>query len=104
MLLMILFTSHRQSIWQLNQWFILPGGLLLRRAGWRRNRVRLQSFECSKCTLAACQLTRHAYSIAVSDGKTTQSLVATRRELEILLRAWLSPLEPPPLTRLSDFF
>ncbi len=99
----VLLIPHRKRFLGLHQWFVVPGGLLLRRASWLNSRVELQLFRRHDCALAAL-LTRNVSQVAVSDGNKTQTMLVTRSELNIVLRAWLSPLEPPPLTRLSDYF
>jgi hypothetical protein len=40
--------------------------------------------------------------VFVTDGVESARKFATRDEVDLLLRAWLSPLPPPPVERLSD--
>ncbi len=40
--------------------------------------------------------------LAVADKHACETAMGTREEMHFLLRAWLSPLEPPGVEMLSD--
>lgn len=85
------------------QWFLVPGGLLLRSAGWRQRGWTLHVFERSRSVLCLCRSRRNqGWAVSVSDGRESGTTLATPYECEFLLRAWLSPLPPPPLEKLGD--
>ena len=44
----------------------------------------------------------HSGAVYVADSAAVQMARMTPREAHLLLRAWLSPIPPPPLERLSD--
>ena len=48
-------------------------------------------------------LRKKQWILVVADEEHCESILGLRSELELALRAWLSPLEPPSLERLSDF-
>lgn len=85
------------------QWFSLPGALLERRAGWLQSRWKLHLFERRSSALCVIHLGRGVWMVFVADPQASARRMLTRTEAEFLLRAWLSPLPPPPLERLSDF-
>jgi hypothetical protein len=40
--------------------------------------------------------------VTAADANAYETTIATKKEVDFLLRAWLSPLAPPPAERLSD--
>ncbi len=84
------------------QWFIVPGGMVRRKASPFQKRWSLHLFERSKSVLCAVRWFGQSWLILVQDGHETARRNATRDEVTLLLRAWLSPLPPPPVERLSD--
>jgi hypothetical protein len=38
----------------------------------------------------------------ISDSEVRETIFGTETEMHLLLRAWLSPLDPPPRERLTD--
>lgn len=84
------------------QWFVVPGGLALRRASWLRRGWRLHLFDRRESVAILCRLRRRRWILAMADGRQSASVVGMCEELEFALRAWLSPLDPPPAERLSD--
>ena len=84
------------------QWFVLPGALLLRTGGWRDATWRLHLFDRRTSVLVILGYARRRSLLFVADADRTERTVVTRNEANLLLRGWLSPLEPPPVERLSD--
>lgn len=84
------------------QWFVVPGGALVRRARFRDRKWRLHLFDPRTSVLVVHQSTRQRWHVYVVDEHRSESTVVTKNEADILLRGWLSPLEPPPIERLSD--
>lgn len=83
-------------------WFILPGGLVLRRPAKDPASSKLVLFDRRESVLCVVQQRKHAWTVLVSNGQTVESMVATTREANMLLCAWLSPLAPPPVEKLVD--
>lgn len=84
------------------QWLVVPGGLILRKSSWRSDKWRLHVFDRTRAVLLIYKLRRHQWALCVADDQESDSAVGTKEELEFALRAWLSPLGPPPVERLSD--
>jgi hypothetical protein len=89
--------------WRFNrQWFLVPGGVVLRKAGWRSARWTLHLFERTSSVLFVGMSARTQWLAAVADGKEASHLQVTPAEADLLLRAWLSSVPPPPIETLSD--
>ena len=84
------------------QWFIVPGGMVRRKAGAFQKRWNLHLFERTRSVLFAVRWYGQSRQVFVTDGVESARKFATRDEVDLLLRAWLSPLPPPPVERLSD--
>jgi hypothetical protein len=84
------------------QWYFSPGGLLRRSAGGRK-KTDLRLFTRKSGLLAAYQRDGKSWFIGVADNSDSDSLTVTTSEMDILLRAWLSPLDPPAVESLVDY-
>ncbi len=84
------------------QWLLVPGGVLVRKAVRRSTRSRLHLFDRRRSTLCLSQYRRQRWLVVAADAEECEQTLATDREAHFLLRAWLSPLEPPPADRLTD--
>ncbi len=83
--------------------FIVPGGLLVRRARRWSQRWEVTVFACSASVMVCREPpTRAAWRVAVATRDCAEVFPATEREVSLLLRAWTSPLEPPSIDRLGD--
>ncbi len=90
--------------WRHNRQFLLvPGGLVVRKpvrkapGEWNVHvHARVSS------VLLGYQKAKHSWLICVADAKVHNTALVTKAEVEMLLRAWLSPLTPPPVEQLSD--
>lgn len=78
------------------QWLIVNGGLIVRRRG------RLRYYRARESVLEIEANSPNGAFVSVSDGLTWDVRTMSRREWETSLRAWLSPLPPPDLAKLSD--
>jgi hypothetical protein len=84
------------------QWFVVPGAIVLRKAGWLQRRWTMHLFERSSSVLCVSQWGRNLWRAHIADGQTDSSRALTKAEAEFLLRAWLSLLPPPALERMPD--
>ncbi len=84
------------------QWFVVPGGLIVRKAGRRDRRWKVQLLEPASSVLMVFQAGRHQWIACAANEDFTDRVVMTKREADFLLRAWLSPLTPPPVEKLTD--
>lgn len=83
------------------QWLIVPGGLIARRSN-RRGGWDVHLFNRRTGVLTAYRHTPSHWFISVADTEKNQTAIVTPTEATALLRAWLSPLEPPPPERLQE--
>ena len=84
------------------QFYLLPGGILVRKGGWFRKGWRLLLFRRAASCVLIYPLWKKQWVLVIADETECESIIGLKTELELALRAWLSPLEPPPLERLSD--
>lgn len=85
-----------------HQWFVVPGEIILRTAGWLQSRWSLHLFERRRSVLCVSHWSRNVWRADIADAETSSDCNLTRDEAEFLLRAWLSSLPPPPIERLTD--
>ena len=88
--------------WLSRQWFLVPGGLVLRRAPWFQRHWTLHLFNRQTSVLLVGRLHRQRWGLFVADNTRNDYALITEDEAQFVLRAWLSPLPPPPLDRLAD--
>lgn len=86
-----------------HQWLVVNGGLLSRRSRFGATQSRLHLFDRRKSLLCLYQRRKGAWIVCAADSETVDSAIITRREVDMLLRAWLSPLPPPDVSKLVDF-
>ncbi|MBN2561983.1 MAG: hypothetical protein JXQ75_13745 [Phycisphaerae bacterium] len=84
------------------QWFVVPGGLVVRKARWRDRTSRVHLFERRTSVLCVNQVRRRVWIVTAADADAYETTVGTKKEIDLLLRAWLSPLSPPSAERLTD--
>lgn len=94
------------------QCWLVPGGLVLRRpprsgpAGdpflVRGDKWELRRFARTTGVLWVRQKSRHRWLVLCVDPFGTSSFETGRSAVRSILRAWLSPLPPPDMQRLSD--
>ncbi|QDV90094.1 hypothetical protein RAS2_11700 [Phycisphaerae bacterium RAS2] len=84
------------------QWLIVPGGLVMRQPTKRGN-IDLQVFNAARCILLSTEARNRLWTINVADGQSTGWLRVTDFEMDLVLRAWCSPIPPPTVEQLSDF-
>lgn len=84
------------------QWLLVPGGLVVRKArrGGLTSSVHL--FERRTSVLCVHQVRRRVWIVTAADADAYETTVGTKKEVDFLLRAWLSPLPPPSAEQLSD--
>jgi hypothetical protein len=84
------------------QWFVVPGGLIVRKTGRLDRNWKVHLLEPAKSVLMVFQAGRHQWIACAADENFTDRVVVTKREADFLLRAWLSPLSPPAVEKLTD--
>lgn len=84
------------------KWLIVPGGLIVREGKFFSQDCQLHLFDRRTSVLIVHRIDKHKWALFAATTKTFQFAVVTRKESELLLRAWLSPIPPPPIEQLSD--
>ncbi len=92
----------RGSITSRQQLFLVPGAVVVRRAGALQDNWHLHMFTRSTAILILHETSMRGWMVLLADIECCETAFATRREVETLLRAWTSPLPPPPEERLVD--
>ncbi len=104
----IVFTTTAMSVtlrsgWSFRrQWLVAPGGVILRESSFLRRGWQLHRFDRRQSVLIAHRVNRCYWVVFVANREMHRQATITESEAEFLLRAWLSPLHPPPLERLTD--
>jgi|GEM_PF-5891910 len=101
-LLAFMLVPADQSWLSNRQFLALPGGLLMRKSGWFKKTWRLKVFQRTTSFVMLYRLWRKQWIMVVSDGEQCESIMGLKPELELALRAWLAPHEPPSPEQLSD--
>jgi hypothetical protein len=81
---------------------VVPGGLLFRELARRSGTWNLHVFDRRKSVLIAHRGNFNRWTISVGDNDQRRQITVTQNEADLLLRAWLSPIPPPPVEQLSD--
>ena len=84
------------------QWLLVPGGVVVRTTGFGWGHWRVRLYSRVRSVLYVGRISAVQWTIAVADGTRVETVRVTGAEATLLLRAWLSPLSPPPLERLTD--
>ena len=84
------------------QWLLVPRGLVLRKAGGRKGGWKVHLFERDRSVLCVCRHDKRKWRFFVADAEKSESLLTTKQEIDVLLAAWLSPLDAPSPDRLTD--
>jgi hypothetical protein len=101
-LLLVLLLPARPQLWRSIEFLVVPGGLIRRKAGLRERGWQLKVYDRRRSALVVARMFRHRYGAFVADAGDSDMFIGTRKEMNFLLRAWLSPLSPPEVERLSD--
>lgn len=84
------------------QWMLVPGGIVSRRLRMFRSATELHLFKRTESVLIAQAAQQKLWAVHVADAGASQMARMTAREAHLLLRAWLSPIPPPPIEQLTD--
>jgi len=98
----MVFAGTQQGWLVRRQWFVVPGGLVVRRASWRRARWTPVLFQRTDAILSVAWMSRRVWLIAVANAHDHAAFFGTACEAAFVLRAWISPLPPPSPEQLSD--
>ncbi len=99
---LFLMGSRRGAWTPYERWMLIPGGLLsLSRTPFAKKDT-IHLFRREDSVLVVFHASRAMWSTFVTDESKTQTIETTAREAQLLLRAWLSPIPPPPLEQLGE--
>jgi len=85
------------------QWLLVPGGLAVRKANRKaKSKWDVRLYTRVSSVLFVRQTTKLHWLVCAAEGAEVDHVMVTRAEVDMLLRAWLSPLTPPPVEQLSD--
>ncbi|MBU0718166.1 MAG: hypothetical protein KJ749_07965 [Planctomycetes bacterium] len=102
-LVMQLFVARgAQSFFRRAEWFVIPGGVLVRGTRKRAGGSSLHVYDRRKSVLIVHRLRGSVWMALVADDKCHHRSTMTQHEATLLLRAWLSPVPPPPVEQLTD--
>lgn len=101
-LAIFLVVPYGAMAWKSQQWWVVPGGIAYRWSGLFDRKGRIHLFERRTSVLCIYEGWRHYWLVAVAESTTSVMKYATVKEVNFLLRAWLSPLRPPPVEMLVD--
>ena len=84
------------------QCFVVPGGLAVRQAHLGSMKWKVHLFDRRNSVLIVHRVDYGRRTVFVADADTDRRLAVTPAEADFLLRAWLSPIPPPPPEQLTD--
>ncbi|MCB9855790.1 MAG: hypothetical protein H6818_08885 [Phycisphaerales bacterium] len=76
------------------KWYLVSRGLLVDLRG-TKGPVPYELFDRMRGILLVCQVNRHTWNVVAAGPRSSQSTIATRREVELILRTWSSAAAPP---------
>lgn len=82
--------------------YLVPAGMVTRYTSWLRKKSSLHLFLRRESLLAVFRRNPNLWILIVADRQRIESISATPEQAAQLLRAWLSPLNPPTIDQLSD--
>lgn len=85
-----------------NLWFLVPSGLVMRTTSWRKKGVIVHLFTRLNSVLLFRPARKGLWLLAVADNQEFGLGQVSEKEMNLLLRAWLSPIPPPSADRLID--
>jgi hypothetical protein len=96
----LILCGYLWYLWRPRKWFIVPGAIVVGTSRWRTAHWNLNMFPREDSVLVYW-VHYNRIAIASRDGLSFSRAI-NRMPAEMAIRAWLSPLEPPPLERFSD--
>ena len=94
--------GYISGLLQREQWFLVPGGLILREARLIRPEWKVHLFDRRRSVLIVRRIDHGRRIVFVADAETDKRVTVSPDESEFILRAWLSPIPPPSVDELSD--
>src|SRR5262249_49891559 len=87
---------------QRGRWFIVPAALVLRRPARSGRGLDVQVFPRRDSALCVSRSTTVVWKVRFAHDGRDYEIACSEAEANMLLRAWLSPREPPTIEKLTD--
>ncbi len=84
------------------EWFLVPGGLAVRKTGLMRSDWQVLLFTRNDSVLCTHRREDPIWVLTARSDRERETAEVTQYEMEVALRAWLSPFEPPTAAQLVD--
>ena len=84
------------------EWFLVPGGLTVRITGLMRSDWQVKLFTRDDSVLCTHSREGPIWVLTARSQRDCETAEVTRNEMEMALRAWLSPFDPPTVEQLVD--
>lgn len=102
-LLLFMLLVPREFFHKSNQWLAVPGGVIVRVGSWRNRVFKLVRLARPESVFVAKPIRwQKLWEVTIASKVAAYSERFTATEMRFLIRAWLSPLEPPQVEELSD--
>jgi hypothetical protein len=85
-----------------SHWLVVPGGLVIREAGVWGKGSELVLLTPKDTVLAVGESSPDRWQVCAARFGSSFKKEFTRREADLLIRVWCSPLSPPSIEQLSD--
>lgn len=83
-----------------DEWFLVNGGVLIR-PSFQKSDENRYLITRDYGSLVVSQIKKRKWRVFVTDGEEKFDSLATRNEVDLLLRAWYSPVDPPDEERIG---
>jgi len=90
------------SILSRTEWFLVPAGVAVRTLVRGARAWNVELFHRASSVLCVYRGDRNLWTALIANSGNFCACACTQREATVLLRAWLSPLDPPTLDKLTD--
>lgn len=101
-ILILLFVPVGMRPWSTKQWLVVPGGMLWRGAARGAGDWKLHLFDRQTSLLLVAATRKRNYLAVIADREKSDFSLMTATEAEFLLRAWTSPIPPPPVELMRE--
>lgn len=101
MLVGFFFASPAFFAMLFGEWFVVPGAVVIRKARSFGRGADVRMLRRTESVLCVHRV-QQRWQVIVADGEHTHRTLVSEPEAIFLLRAWLSPVPPPPMERVRE--
>lgn len=102
LILFLGFAFFRMNDVPHTSWWLVPGGLIRRMPRKRSASSEVHLFHHDSSVLLFRPHSKRLWTMIVSDAATFGTVLVSELEMDMALRAWLSPIPPPTVEKLVD--